>query len=146
MNNYNYLNYNRYNNRMKDDFPFSKMNNNQDLYSPKEGFEKGNMFSNTYSEYNGYRPQKLIAKSEQEENLLNIQAMCFATHDLNLYLDTHPNDQSMLMLFNDYKRKKEELLNDYEMKYGPITVDSSSIKNDKFNWIDSPWPWEVNNV
>ena len=24
MNNYNYLNYNRYNNRMKDDFPFSK--------------------------------------------------------------------------------------------------------------------------
>lgn len=146
MNNYNHLNYSWYNNGLRNKNYYLNINNNQDLYSPKEGFEKGNMFPNLYSEYKGYQPQELKPISEQEEKLLNIQMICFAAHDLNLYLDNHPDDQSMIMLFNDYKKQKDQLMSEYEAKYGPITLESSNIGKDKFSWIDSPWPWEVNNV
>ena len=146
MNNYNYLNYDWHNKGMRNETIFPKMNNNQKLYSPKEGFEKGNLFPNLYSEYNGYRPQNLNPASEQEEMLLNIQAICFASHELNLYLDMHPEDQSMLMLFNDYRRKKEDLIREYEKKYGPITLESNDMEKGKFSWVNSPWPWEVKNV
>ena len=42
MNNYKYYDY-LYRNNIN--------MNNQNLFNPKEGFEKGNMFSNLYSEY-----------------------------------------------------------------------------------------------
>lgn len=145
MNNYNYLNNNLYSYIRNNSFMPNK-NNMQELYSPKEGFEKGNMFPKLYNEYKNYNSQKLTPRTEQEERLLNIQAISFAAHDLNLYLDLHPEDQSMLMLLNDYINKKENLVKEYEIKYGPITLESSSNSKENFSWIDSPWPWEVNNV
>ena len=41
----------------------------------------------------------------KERKLLNIQAIMFIDHDLNLYLDLHPEDQSMVTLFIDYRRQ-----------------------------------------
>ena len=62
---------------------------------------------------------------------------------LNLYLDLHPEDSSMLTLFNDYRMKENELKRVYESKYGPLTVNSDSvINNDSFMWVNSVWPWE----
>ena len=130
MNNYYQYNFNR--NTM----------NNVDLFSPKEGFEKGNMFSNLYSEYKNYKPQNLKPKNDKEQKLLNIQAICFASHELNLYLDLHPEDQSMITLFNDYMRKEEELIKEYESMYGPFTVKDGKMTE----WVNEKWPWEVDNV
>ena len=79
--------------------------------------------------------------TEQQKKLQEIQALSFATHDLNLYLDLHPEDQSMAMLFDDYCKKKDNLTKSYEEEYGPFTVDSD-IKR----WVSSSWPWEVKNV
>lgn len=115
--------------------------NKVSLFNPKEGFEKGNMFSNTYSQYKNYKPMELNPKSDKERLLYNIQTICFAAHDLNLYLDLNPNDQSMLTLFNDYLKKEEELVKEYESKYGPMIV------NENMNgWVNNKWPWEVDNV
>ena len=128
----NYYQYNWRNNSM----------NNMNLFSPKEGFEKGNMFENLYSGYKDYKPQELRPRNEQEKMLYNIQAICFAAHDLNLYLDMNPNDQSMITLFNDYLRKEEELIKEYESKYGPMTIKEDSMNE----WVNNKWPWEVDNV
>ena len=115
--------------------------NNVDLFNPKEGFEKGNMFSNLYNEYKNYKPLDLKPTNEREKLLYNIQTICFAAHDLNLYLDLNPNDQSMITLFNDYLKKEEELIKEYESKYGPMTVN-----NNINEWVNNKWPWEVDNV
>ena len=121
-----------------------RMNNSPKLYSPKEGFEKGNMFMNLYNEYKNYQPVSLKPKNDQEKMLFNLQAICFAAHELNLYLDLHPEDQSMITLFNDYIKKIEELTRQYESKYGPLTT--SFEMNKGFNWVEEKWPWEVDNV
>lgn len=121
-----------------------RMNNSPKLYSPKEGFEKGNMFMNLYNEYKNYQPVSLKPKNDQEKMLFNLQAICFAAHELNLYLDLHPEDQSMITLFNDYIKKVEELTRQYESKYGPLTT--SFEMNKGFNWVEEKWPWEVDNV
>ena len=121
-----------------------RMNNSPKLYSPKEGFEKGNIFMNLYNEYKNYQSASLKPKNDQEKMLFNLQAICFAAHELNLYLDLHPEDQSMITLFNDYIKKVEELTRQYESKYGPLTT--SFEMNKGFNWVEEKWPWEVDNV
>ena len=144
----NYKNYNWYSNYQRNNNYLNGMNikESQDLYSPKEGFEKGNMFANLYSSYKNYKPKPLQPKTEQERMLYNLQAITFASHELNLYLDLHPEDQSMVTLFNDYRRQKEQLTKEYESKFGPMTVGSDTMENQTFEWANSPWPWEVDNV
>ena len=135
MNNYKYYDY-LYRNNM----------NNQNLFNPQEGFIKGNMFSNLYSQYKNYMPQRLNPMNEQEKLLYELDSIGFAMHDLNLYLDMHPEDQSMVALFNDYRRKLEELTKNYESMYGPLTVNSNEMENKTFSWVNTSWPWEGNNV
>ena len=137
MNNYKYYDY-LYRNNMN--------MNNQNIFNPTEGFIKGNMFSNLYSEYKNYKPQMLNPKSEQERMLYELDSISFAAHELNLYLDMHPEDQSMVTLFNDYRRKLEELTKNYESMYGPLTVNSNEMENKTFSWVNTSWPWEGKNV
>ena len=139
MNSYNYDWYRNNTNQMF----FNGMNYNPNLYNPKEGFEKGNMFSNLYEQYKNYRPINANPRTEQEKMLYEIQTMCFAAHELNLYLDLHPEDSSMIMLFKDYSETARKLKNEYESKYGPITV--SNINNENlFTWQTDKWPWDRN--
>ena len=77
----------------------------------------------------------------QGNNLLRaIQMYDFYLYELNLYLDTHPNDNQALALFKKYNVLKKSAYETYIEKYGPITADQSS--SDCFNWVDGPWPWE----
>ena len=137
MNNYKYYDY-LYRNNMN--------MNNQNLFNPTEGFIKGNMFTNLYSEYKNYKPQMLNPKNEQERMLYELDSISFAAHELNLYLDMHPEDQSMVTLFNDYRRKLEELTKNYESMYGPLTVNSNEMENKTFSWVNTTWPWEGSDV
>ena len=146
MNNYQFYNYDWYSNRGQNNYFVPTRNSQDNLFDPKDGFEKGNMFMSLYNQYKNYQPANLNTKNEQEKLLFNIQSISFAAHDINLYLDTQPNNQSLLMLYKDYIQKKEELMEEYEKKYGPLTTMSKEIGNNQFNWIKSPWPWEGYNV
>ena len=118
-----------------------KISSDSDLTSIADGFSKGNMFNNLYDPYKNYKYERVVANNKQEELLLEIMALSFAINDLNLYLDLHPTDQTMLALFNDYKNEADKLTKEYEARYGPLTVNSNSIGNSTFNWVMS-WPWE----
>lgn len=120
----------------------NNMMNNINLYQPKEGFEKGNLFPSLYEQYKNYSPADLIARTEQERNFFELSSLCFAAHELNLYLDVYPNNLQIIQLFNDYRRKSDELKRDYENKYGIINITSQSLEQSPFAWVDQPWPWE----
>ena len=139
MNNYQYVNYDWYNmNRMYQP-------NNLSLYNPEEAIIRGNLFKDLYKDYKNYKPRKPQLRTEQERKLFEIQSLCFAAHELNLYLDLHPENQSMLILMNDYIIKKDQLVKDYENKYGPLTLNSTENQT-SFNWVNNTWPWEGYNV
>lgn len=118
-----------------------KLETNSNLASVKDGFAKGNMFNDLYDPYKNYRYQELTVNNKQEELLLEIMALSFAINDLNLYLDLHPTDESMLRKFKDLTEKAYSKEMEYVKCYGPLEVmDSESLS--KFEWINNPWPWE----
>ena len=80
----------------------------------------------------------------KELYFLELSKYAFAAHELNLYLDLHPEDDTMLTLFNDYKSRADKLVQEYESKYGPLTV-SSDVMTSGFLWEQESFPWEGGN-
>ena len=115
---------------------------NTSLYNPLDGYNKGNLFPNLYSQYKNYKPVELKADNEREQILLDLSKVSFAAHELNLYLDLNPNDESMLTLFNDYRKEANALMRQYEAKYGPLNIKSDSLEKGPFAWVNNMWPWE----
>lgn len=112
------------------------------LYDVYQGFIRGNMFPDLYNQYQMNEPYKIEPLNEQAKLLTQIDAYSFAAHDLNLYLDTHPNDRNMVNLYNKYATETNNLVKQYENKFGPILVNSH--QNVPWSWNEEPWPWENN--
>lgn len=111
------------------------------LENPEEGFLKGNMFKNIYDQYKNYQYRKIVPTDEKSRLLYEIAMYSFAAHDLNLYLDLKENDSSVLMLFNDYRNKTNELINKYESSFGPINISGYDDSNVPFKWSSKSFPW-----
>ena len=77
----------------------------------------------------------------KQERLYEVQKCNFAAYDLLLYLDTHPDDKKAFCLFQDMVAKYKKLKREYEKDYGSLEA-YNSASMDKFDWLDSPWPWE----
>ena len=131
----------------QNNYNFNKCNyvqqsNPNHLYDAYEGFIRGNMFPDLYNQYKVQRPFDVEPMNEQARLLTNIDSLCFAAHDLNLYLDTHPQDRDMIELFNQYRVESNKALQQYESQFGPLFVDSEASMNCPWAWNQSPWPWE----
>ena len=113
------------------------------LFSPAVGLDNGNMFSDLYQPYKNYKPANVSANNERESLIRELARMGFAAHELNLYLDLHPDDASMITLFNDYREKYNQLVKQYDEKFGPLLISSNTLNQTPFLWERDIWPWEV---
>ena len=76
------------------------------------------------------------------EELLKCIASCdFAIVELNLYLDTHPNDSTVASKLDEYIAKSKSLRREFETKYGPLNI--MSKESNRWAWIANPWPWDT---
>lgn len=81
-------------------------------------------------------------ESSLKEKLLMLQESDFAADDIKLYLDTHPNDNIMMMKLYIQIQKSMILRNEIETRYGyPLTASSAVMHGAPFRWINAPWPW-----
>ena len=136
MNNYN--SFDNFNNM------FLMQNNvSNSLYGPYEGYLKGNMFSNLYEQYKNYIPSNVKISNEKDEALFNLNQIGFAVHELNLYLDVYPDNQEALNIISNYSKMYNQMLNDYQEKYGALNVNSVNGNSIPFAWVGSSFPWEV---
>ena len=117
---------------------------NMDLYDPYEGFIRGNMYKELYDPYKIRSPYEIKPMNEQAEMLTYIDALCFACIDLGLYLDVFPNNKDIINLFNKYNRQKNSLMDKYQEKFGPLTLDSDALNAYPWAWNERPWPWDNN--
>lgn len=158
----NYSNYNDYYNMMNMSSIQNKQNNQsnelnynfnkctyeqsnvQNLYDAYAGFIRGNMFPDLYNEYKVSKPFNIEPLNEQAEMLTSIDALYFASHDLNLYLDNFPDDQKIIELYNQYRMQANKMVEEYEKKFGPIFVNSDATNTYPWSWDNRPWPWENN--
>ena len=115
---------------------------NKELFEPYQGFIRGNMFKNLFDQFGKIYDIKPL--NEQAELLTYIDALCFACIDLNLYLDVYPDNKEIINLYNKYNNEKNELMKQYEEKFGPLVLDSESLNNYPWAWNNKPWPWDNN--
>ena len=113
-----------------------------ELLDPYQGFIRGNSFDNLYDKYKNYSPSKLNPTNEREALLYQLLQYKFAITDLNLYLDTNPNDKERLTTLKKYLAIENQIKNKYENMYGPLTISDINPNSKDWNWINSPWPWE----
>lgn len=73
--------------------------------------------------------------------LKQVMAADFTIIDLNLYLNTHPNDQRAVALYNNAVRNAKILRETFEKMYGPLTA-YDSYSTCPWRWIENPWPWD----
>ena len=121
----------------------SNSSNRDNFFNPSEGFAKGNMQANTYKPYKLVNPSLPPVSNERERLLLDVQMYSFAMWDLNLYLNTHPTDKNVMMLFDNYRKSYRKAVDEYESKYGPLHLEKVNTNSAAWEWNKSPWPWEV---
>lgn len=78
-----------------------------------------------------------------ESLLKEIQKVEFAVIELNLFLDTHPDNEKALNDYNKYTVDLSKLKKEYRMKHGPFANFGHGTSDLPWQWIESPWPWEV---
>ncbi|MTT31249.1 spore coat protein CotJB [Terrilactibacillus sp. BCM23-1] len=86
--------------------------------------------------------QKPLPKSYYEQ-LEVIQSIDLALVELNLYMDTHPNDLNALKQFNSLTKQSLELKQKFEAQFGPLMHFGRSYSEYPWKWKEAPWPWQV---
>ena len=114
--------------------------NPNNLYDVYNGFIRGNMFPDLFNQYKISKPFDVRPMNEQAELLTKVDAYSFAAHDVALYLDTHPNDQDMIRLYDSLNEDVKKVTNEYENKFGPLLKNGAT--GYPWAWNESPWPWE----
>lgn len=73
---------------------------------------------------------------------LELQILAFAIQELALYLDTHPEDQEALELYQAYQRLYNKAKGEYVKRFGPMGH-RQMTDCDEYTWLKGPWPWEL---
>lgn len=74
--------------------------------------------------------------------LRSVQQLHFALIDLGLYLNTHPDCEEALALYEKTRHMYVASKKKYEEFFGPLTYEGVNTEKDKWSWINDPWPWE----
>lgn len=74
----------------------------------------------------------------REQMLLRLSSVQFAMWEMRVYLDTHLDNKEAQKLYNKYVKQYEELKEEFEEKYGPITLGDGNSDE----WLKDPWPWD----
>ncbi len=85
-----------------------------------------------------------MACDKQAALLEKIQESEFVAVELNLYLDTHPDDIAAINDYNCAVDNARMLTARYENDFGPLYnfgLQNNSARH--WKWVESPWPWEM---
>ena len=72
----------------------------------------------------------------REKLLAWIDQVSFAVVEMNLYLDTHPEDEDALAFFREKVELRKEALKQYAEQYDPLTIDTANDRMSRsFEWV-----------
>lgn len=80
---------------------------------------------------------------EARELLQEIYECEFTLVDINLYLDTHPEDERALADYNCYAHQLRTLKKTFVREFGPFENFGNSTSEDYFKWVSQTWPWQT---
>ena len=77
------------------------------------------------------------------ELLEQLQVLDFALVELNLYLDTHPDDLKAIEQYNQLAQERMKQAIRFQELYGPLMHFGHSFSRHPWEWSQVPWPWQV---
>ncbi len=69
-----------------------------------------------------------------------LMALQFVSHELQLYLDTHPKDTEAFRTLKNMLALTREAKKRYVAKFGPLCPKDLEYSK-TFDWLEDPWPW-----
>lgn len=84
-----------------------------------------------------------MTNNDRAQLLDEIRVVEFMTVELNLYLDTHPDDQRALREYNSYTQQLMALKDEFQRRYGPLSNFGTALSQYPWAWLNEPWPWEL---
>ncbi len=97
---------------------------------------------NDMMDHNDCGCQQMNDIQTRREMMEEIKSLNFSIIELGLYLDTHPDDQKALCLHNKYCKELDDVEEQYQKAFGPLTI---KYPCNKWRWLEEPWPWERGN-
>ena len=83
-----------------------------------------------------------MANNVSKKRLMReIMEVDFVLKELNLFLDTHPDNRHALEKFQRYEILSAKLKEEYQKMFGPLTP-SVNGNLESWEWLCGPWPWE----
>jgi spore coat protein JB len=77
------------------------------------------------------------------QQLEEIQRVDFVLLELNLYLDTHPDDLNTIAEYNAYSMRSKALKEEFQSHFGPLQNYGNDLSGFPWSWSATPWPWQV---
>ncbi|CAB3391597.1 spore coat protein CotJB [Kyrpidia spormannii] len=75
--------------------------------------------------------------------LEQLQTVDFVLMELHLYLDTHPGDVQALQQYRAWNERRKAIAAEFEARFGPLTAGGNGRSAHHWEWVESPWPWQV---
>lgn len=77
------------------------------------------------------------------KELEQLQKIDFVLVELTLYLDTHPTDMQAIQQYNQLAQNRCAMAEAFELKFGPLMSFGQSFSRYPWQWVQTPWPWQV---
>ena len=106
-------------------------------YTADVALTRGTVFEGLDLPYMGTVNEKMKSMSALDE----LQALGFCVNELGLYLDTHPDDEEAVAIFNTYAELYDAQISDFQ-KNGTDFTQLMSGQSGKYTWLSNPWPWD----
>ncbi len=74
-------------------------------------------------------------------HLGDLMALDFVIRELNLYLDTHKDDNEAFQMLQSVIALSREAHKKYVKLHGPLMLKDMET-DEKYEWLHDPWPWE----
>ena len=110
---------------------------NPPKYEARTGLVRGTLYPGLDLPFMGMVNQKELPVTAKTE----LQVLAFAVNELALYLDTHPEDEEALQLYRTYQKMLHEGSTAYSENQMPLNH-TTPVTQNKYTWLDEPWPWE----
>ena len=107
------------------------------MFSFENSLRYGNSFENEYIPFRNYVPSLPEYKTNKAELMLKIMMLTHVGQDLKLYLDVYPKDRDLQKKFREISMSTNELVRQYEEKFGPLFAGNSLNENGIFSWVNT---------
>lgn len=130
---------NQYQSPYSNPYQYQNQYQNQNQYHQSQTQD----YSQPRNPAQGYTPQTKPGDAQFYALLEKLQAVDFVLVELNLYLNTHPDDLQAIEQFNKLTQERTAIANEYQILYGPLQNFGRAYSKYPWEWNQTPWPWQV---